>query len=124
MTSEANADQARGDQDGKIAAKAGELRKQGATFAIIAHTLDIPYSRAVALGKAYDTSHGNHEPQRLVRRASEVTLPGYVVKDGRGNGPAKSSQLKQLKRKLAKGKAARPRKVKGTQAAKGKSQRT
>ena len=74
---------------GKVLAKANDLRRQGATFAIICHTLNIPYTQAVALGKAYDKAHGNHVPQKLVRNASDIRLTGYTVKDGRGIASAK-----------------------------------
>jgi bifunctional DNA-binding transcriptional regulator/antitoxin component of YhaV-PrlF toxin-antitoxin module len=60
---------------------ASALRRQGATFAIICHTLGIPYRQAKALGRAYDRRAG-HPPEKLKRKASEVSLPGYTVKDG------------------------------------------
>lgn len=59
-----------------------ELRRQGATFTIISHTLGIPYRQAKALGKAYDRRVG-HAPRLTRRNASEVHLAGYTVRDGR-----------------------------------------
>src|SRR5437667_443522 len=65
----------------KIEQAAFELRRQGATFAIICHTLGLPYRRAKILGRAYDAQVG-HPPDRLARRASQISLPGYTVRDG------------------------------------------
>ncbi len=70
------------DIDPKIEKAAAELRKAGATSAILSHTLGIPYSRAVALTKAYDDKVG-HAPQKIVRTADGIKLEGWVVKDGR-----------------------------------------
>ncbi len=65
----------------KVEKAAGELRKQGATAAIISHTLDINYREAQALVVAWDKKHG--APKEIVRLADGIKLAGYTVKDGR-----------------------------------------
>jgi len=65
----------------KIEQAAFELRRQGASFAIICHTLGLPYRRAMVLGRAYD-EHVGHPPAEPKRRASQISLPGYTVRDG------------------------------------------
>lgn len=85
--------------DEKTEKAANELRKQGATAAILSHTLGIAYGQAQRLAAAYDEKVG-HAPQKVVRQASEIKLAGYTVKDG-----AKQAAPKKAKAKVAAAKA-------------------
>jgi hypothetical protein len=78
------------DVDPKVLKAANEIRKQGGTSAIVSHTLGISYGMAQRLSAEYDKAHGNHGPQKLVRVAEGITLPGFTVRDGRqAAAPAK-----------------------------------
>ena len=71
------------DIDPKVQKAAFDIRKQGGTAAIAAHTLGVTYGQALRLVAAYDAAHGGHGPSKLVRNAEGIKLPGYTVKDGR-----------------------------------------
>jgi hypothetical protein len=86
--------------DPKIEKVGSELRKLGATSAIVSHTLGIPYSQAVALTAAYDKRAG-HTPQKIVRAADGIKLDGYTVKDGR-QAPAQARKKVAGKAKATK----------------------
>jgi hypothetical protein len=87
--------------DPKVEKAANEIRRQGGTAAIICHTLDIPYSQAVALANAYDKRVG-HEPKEIVRLADGVKLAGYAVKDGRNPKAVKKAAAGKAKATPAK----------------------
>jgi hypothetical protein len=67
--------------------KAFDLRKQGATYAIICHTLNLPYGTAKTLGKEYDGKVG-HEPQVIMRNAD-------ALGKARANGKSATSTPKK-----------------------------
>src|SRR2546421_8633813 len=68
--------------DPKIEKAAGELRRLGATSAIVSHTLGVSYRDAQRLTVAHDKRVG-HLPQKIVRVADGLKLDGWVVRDGR-----------------------------------------
>jgi hypothetical protein len=85
--------------DPKIEKAANDLRKLGATSAIVSHTLGISYPEAQRLVAAHDKKAG-HAPQNIVRVAGAIKLDGWTVKDGR--------QAARPSQKKATGKAKKP----------------
>lgn len=104
----AKATKAAGDSDGvdpKIVKAAAAIRGQGGTAAIISHSLGVSYNEAKRLAAAYDKSHGNHPPAKIVRVAEGIKLDGFVVRDGRAPAPAKKKAAKPKAKTAAKAKA-------------------
>ncbi len=87
------------DVDPKIEKAASDLRKLGATSAIVSHTLGISYAAARRLTAAHDKRVG-HAPQRIVRVATAIKLDGWTVKDGR-QAPAAAKKKPATKKAKA-----------------------